>query len=216
MQEFNTLGERLAYIVEESGKTKSRFAVDCDVNASNFVKMTKGELGVSFATAKKIEAKYGFSAEWILKGKGDVMVKGWRPEEDRKNSFPYYKDLPVSAGSYDLATIPAEEVPSGYVTFPDLTDGQFAFRVTGCSMEPTIKAGEVIVVSEVSNWERVDPDKVYLIITVDDRMIKHLSVDSKDKSILWCISDNEHYTKFSIFKTEIKKIFRVTFHGSLL
>lgn len=216
MEEFNNSNERLAYIFEESGKTKSRFAVDCGINASNFIKMLNGKVGVSFDNAKKIENAYGYSSAWLLKGTGNMKVKDWVAEDANVGSIPYYDELPVSAGSYDLATIPIDERPTKFVTFPGLSEGQFAFPVIGCSMEPTIKAGEVIVVTEVNNWERVDPDKVYLIITVDDRMIKHLSSDNENKNILWCISDNEHYTKFSIFKTEIKKIYRVTFHGSLL
>lgn len=216
MEEFNSLSARLNHIVDTSGKTKTKFAADCDVNPSNFSKMLKGELGVSFTTAKKIEKVYGYSADWLLKRRGEMMVKVWNAEEAKADGIPYYDELPVSAGSYDLATIPIDERPTKFVTFPGLSEGQFAFPVIGCSMEPTIKAGEVIVVTEVNNWERVDPDKVYLIITVDDRMIKHLSSDNENKNILWCISDNENYSRFSIFKSEIKKIYRVTFHGSLL
>ncbi len=216
MEEFNNSNERLAYIFEESGKTKSRFAVDCGINASNFIKMLNGKVGVSFDNAKKIENAYGYSSAWLLKGTGNMKVKGWVAEDANVGSIPYYDELPVSAGSYDLATIPMDERPTKFLTFPGLQDGQFAFPVIGCSMEPTIKAGEVIVVSEVNNWERVDPDKVYLIITTDDRMIKHLSVDNENDGILWCISDNGNYARFSILKSEIKKIYRVTFHGSLL
>ncbi len=60
MEEFNNSNERLAYIFEESGKTKSRFAVDCGINASNFIKMLNGKVGVSFDNAKKIENAYGY------------------------------------------------------------------------------------------------------------------------------------------------------------
>lgn len=216
MEEFNSLSARLSHIVDMSGKTKTKFAADCDVNPSNFSKMLKGELGVSFTTAKKIEKVYGYSADWLLKRRGEMIVQTWRPEGDKTYGIPYYDELPVSAGSFDLATIPVNERPTKYVTFPGLSEGQFAFPVIGCSMEPLIKAGDVIVVSEVNNWERVDPDKTYMIVTEDDRMIKHLSADNEDSSILWCISENENYSKFRILKSEIKRVYRVVFHGSLL
>lgn len=81
-------------------------------------------------------------------------------------------------------------------------------------MQPEINSGDTVGVVPVDKWDMVDPDKTYLIVTNDDRMIKHLAIDEKDDEILWCISPN--YPKFPIRKEDIKAVYRVTFHGRIL
>lgn len=131
--------------------------------------------------------------------------------ERSAHGVPYYKDLPVSAGQLDIVIQAAQ--PAGYVDLPGVTANAL-FPVVGCSMKPEINPGDVIGISPIDAWEIVDPDKVYLIVTADDRMIKHLSVDENDDSILWCMSPN--YPKFKVNKSDIKYIYRVTFCGKLI
>lgn len=129
-------------------------------------------------------------------------------------AIPLYKNLPVSAGQQDLASISMGEEPSGWIKPAEVLTAIGAFPVVGCSMEPFIHQGDFITVAPLNNWDRIDPDKTYMIITKDDRMIKHLVADENDESILWCISPS--YPKFKIFKNEVKAIFRITFHGKLM
>lgn len=126
--------------------------------------------------------------------------------------IPYYKNVPVSAGQADLMVVDCNEDAVGYINITGVT-GKCAFPVVGCSMEPVIHAGDIVVVDTVDNWSRLDPDKIYLIFTHDDRMIKHLEIDESNDSILWCVSPN--YKRFSIDKSDILRIYRVTFYGRL-
>lgn len=161
-----------------------------------------------------------FSADWLLTGEGNMLVEEANKEasavasENTKGAVPYYGDLPVSAGKQDLATILSNMKPTGWINLPGMPSSIGAFPVVGCSMEPDIKPGDFISIIEVDRWERLDPDKTYMIVTHDDRMIKHLSVDDNNDEILWCISPN--YPKFKIEKSEIIAIYRVTFHGRLV
>lgn len=131
-----------------------------------------------------------------------------------EGAIPYYGDLLVSAGEWDLAKIQKIEKPSGWIKLPEVFSAIGAFPVVGCSMEPDIHAGDFIAVSPLENWDRIDPDKIYMIITHDDRMIKHLSSDEENPDILWCISPN--YPKFKIFKSEVLSILKITFHGKIM
>ena len=86
---------------------------------------------------------------------------------------PFYEDMPVSAGEGELATALGSMKPTGWISMPGMPKSIGAFPVVGCSMEPDIKAGDFIAVAEVERWEAVDPEKVYMVITRDDRMINH-------------------------------------------
>lgn len=75
-----------------------------------------------------------------------------------------------------LANIEQRENPESWIKFPGV-DADGWFPVIGCSMEPKIFAGDIVGVKQIDNWERTDPYKTYMIITQDDRMIKHLETD---------------------------------------
>ena len=129
-----------------------------------------------------------------------------------RDGIPYYKDVPVSAGCADLMEVEAEEDAVGFIKITGVY-GKCAFPVIGCSMEPVIHAGDIVVVDEVNRWDKIDPDKIYLLFTHDDRMIKHIEMDDTNPDILWCVSPN--YKRFSIEKADILKIYKVTFYGRL-
>lgn len=132
-------------------------------------------------------------------------------ENSQKAGKPYFDELPVSAGRLDTFVQTAS--PTGYVDLPGVCAQAF-FPVVGCSMKPEINPGDVIGVTQIDSWETVDPDKIYLIVTTYDRMIKRLAIDENDNNILWCISNN--YPKFKIYKSDIQHIYRVTFCGKLM
>lgn len=165
---------------------------------------------------------------WLLTGEGSMLTTGditqsgngsnnanigsaVKLAEPIVGATPFYDDMPVSAGEGELATALGSMKPTGWISMPGMPKSIGAFPVVGCSMEPDIKAGDFIAVAEVERWEAVDPEKVYMVITRDDRMIKHLAVDEENEDFLWCISPN--YPRFKVYKSDILFIYRVTFHG---
>ena len=150
---------------------------------------------------------------WLLIGRGVMFETHSESKSESRppQGVPYYADLPVSAGRLDVIT--ADARPSGYVEIPGL-HATALFPVVGCSMKPDINPGDVIGIVPLESWDRPDPDKVYLIITADDRMIKHLEADDADPDVLWCVSPN--YRRFSIRKADIRFIYRVSYVGRLL
>lgn len=138
---------------------------------------------------------------WLLTGEGSMTKAAQSP-----TGIPYYEKLPATAGKGEMTK--ADEEPTGYINIPGVC-GKYCFPVVGCSMEPVISAGDMVVVDEVNNWDRPDPDKIYMIVTSEDRMIKHLEPDMGDNEVLWCVSPN--YQRFSIMKDDIKFIYKVTY-----
>ena len=141
----------------------------------------------------------------ILKVPLKTFVEEDTDDKGENTGIPYYNELPATAGTGEMAQI--EEAPSGYIKLPRVV-GKYAFPVVGYSMEPKVYSGDIIVVDNVDRAEPLDPDKIYLIITAHDRMIKHLEIDPINEEIVWCVSPN--YRKFSIAKADIKFIYKVT------
>jgi len=157
---------------------------------------------------------------WLKLGEGE-MLKGNNSAESlfsvsefkQRGYAPYYSDLQVSAGQYDLMMIEQNGEPSSWIKIPGVTVELF-FPIIGCSMEPKIHAGDTIGVVSMERWDRLDPDKIYLIITIYDRMVKHLEIDETDKEIIWAVSENR--SRIKIYISEIRQIYRVVWTGRLV
>lgn len=199
---------------ERLSLSKLAILVGCSPQNMYDIKSGKAK-NVSMSIAEKVAAVFPkYSKSWLLTGEGEMLQgvpsKGVVPTEG--NGVPFFKELPVSAGKAELMLIENAERAAGFINITGVS-GMAAFPVIGCSMEPVIHAGDIVVVDDVDRWDRIDPDKIYLIFTHDDRMIKHLEMDENNSDILWCVSPN--YKRFSIQKADICKIYRVTFYGRL-
>lgn len=206
-----TVKERLISYLKHKGYGQNKFENLAGIS-NGYISNLKSEPGASILT-KILNAAPDLNDKWLLTGEGAMLNNNVRIEEPGKTGIPFYKEVPVSAGKGDMMLLDNNESVVGSINLPGVA-GKFAFPVVGCSMEPIIHAGDVVVVDEMINWERIDPDKIYLIFTFDDRMIKHLETDDTNKEILWCVSPN--YNRFPVRKNEITRMFRVTFYGRLV
>lgn len=118
-------------------------------------------------------------------------------------------NLPVTAGRSIRDVIGASK-PDGFISgLPGVDITENILPVTGTSMEPEINPGALIGVRLINNWETLNTERIYLIITSDDRMIKRIEHDVENEDILWCVSPN--YPRFKIYKSDIIEIQRVCF-----
>lgn len=144
------------------------------------------------------------SPAWLMLGEGDMLLD-CDGEVMHDKGAPFFDDLPVSAGLRD-AYDPALERPSGYISVPQWS-AQFYFPVSGTSMEPEIHSGDIIGVNRVESLRDIDPDKIYMIVTNESRMIKRCYNDKENSELMWCVSPN--YPSFAIRKSDICAIFHV-------
>lgn len=202
-----TVKQRLIEFIKSKGLSQRRFETIVGLSNGYVNNISSGIGAAKFAEISKHFPD--LNRNWLLTGDGEMLGSS----EQTISGIPYYKDIPVSAGQAELQDSASREIVVGSINIGGVT-GKYAFPVIGCSMEPVIHAGDIIVVDEVNRWDRIDPDKIYLIITRDDRMIKRLEIDDDDDGKLWCVSHN--YKRFSINKEEIVRLYRVTFYGRLV
>lgn len=139
---------------------------------------------------------------WLVLGEGEMLTNS---SSCCNHSSPFYSDIPVTAGNRD-AVDPTTEAPSGYISMPQW-HAQFYFPVLGTSMEPEIYSGDIIGVNRVDSLRDMDPEKIYMIVTNETRMIKRCYTDKDNSELLWCVSPN--YPSFTINKRDIRAIFHV-------
>lgn len=216
---MGALKERLIEFIDYKGMSKRAFLLSCDFSESYLNNISKG---ISYEAIEKIKSKYPeLSMPWLVLGEGEMLkknegIKIFEPEDlpktvGRLYRAPIYESYPVSAGLHGLAAV-REEKPDGYAYTG--MPGVMFFPVVGCSFEPLIYAGQYIGVVKLNSWERVDTEKIYYILTRDERMLKRLRIDENDNSILWCVSPN--FKEFKIYKDDIIEISHVFFYGKMI
>lgn len=174
--------------------------------------------------------------EWVLTGEGEMLLprqtpmklkastdtasKKKEPKTTEQASIdpalhdlktvPFYHELNVSAGQQDMFGYDAAH---DLVALPGV-DADAYFPVVGMSMQPNIMPGDMIGVKEVGTFERIDPSRVYLIITrQNERMIKHIMPSKSTDEEITLTSDNSDYSAFQIRKEDIHKVMRVVYVG---
>ncbi len=221
-----SINQRVDIIIKELyGGNKRAFATASNIAPTvveNIVGKRRGN--PSYEVLEKIIcANENIEAEWLVTGRGQMLksevnsnIKIFVPEDLPKvvgNLYraPIYESYPVSAGKMGLAEM-RDEKPNGYAytTLPGVT----FFPVVGCSFEPIIYAGEYIGVIRLNSWDRFDTEKIYFIVTHEERMLKRLRVDENRGDILWCVSPN--FREFTILKEDILHINHVFFHGKMV
>lgn len=213
----STTNQRLKQIIDKSDLSVNAFAKRVDVPQTTLASLLNRGSEPSTKTINAVLSAFPeVNPDWLLTGSGEMYLSDeplLHPVKQSNRDIPYYEKLPVSAGQIEVVL--QEANPSGYMFIPGVHAIAF-FPVIGCSMSPRINEGDIIGVDNINSWETPDPDKIYLIITNEDRMIKHLQADANDPEILWAISDNKAFDKFKILKENIKYIYRVTYRGEKL
>lgn len=206
-----TVKDRMLALVDYTKLSKRKFQESIGVSNSYIQNISEG---IGADVLNRITIQYPeINTHWLITGEGKMLREGseYELKETPQTGVPYYEELPVSAGQ--LEVLLQSSKPTGYIDIPGLR-AQALFPVVGCSMKPEINPGDVVGVETLNNWDSIDPDKVYMIITSDDRMIKHLELDDEDGEILWCVSPN--YKRFKIAKSNIKAIYRICYVGKLM
>ena len=224
-QKMNTL-LRLKEYTEHEGITITSIEREIGVSKGSIARQLKSGKAIGVDKVENILLIHSdINPTWLLTGKGEMLLKEEAIYSDKANeevehysiektdtipngAIPYW-NLPVSAG-HSVEEIIGSSKPSGYVKdLPGIDVAENILPVTGMSMEPEISNGAIIGVKKMNNWESLNTERVYMIITHDDRMIKRIEPDEEDNEVIWCVSPN--YKRFKVFKSDIIEIQRVCF-----
>jgi len=211
--------EKLDRHINENEKLDQRkFAKIVGLNEGSFRNLLSKGGYPSMDTILRIIAKFPkYSVEWLLTGEGSMIKCDPLNVGDdlfsrikKQGLVPFFSDAQMRKRNYDLDVLFREEEPDGFIKIPGINVDVF-FTVSGFGMEPKIFSGDTIGAVRFENIEKPDPDKIYLIVTNDDRMIKNLERDENESDFLWAVSPN--HPRFKIYVGEIRRIFQIVFIG---
>lgn len=179
-------------------------------------KSLKGE------TAAKIEAATGYSATWLINGKGPKMA-GQVSDLDLAPELRGDRRIPVvgEVKGGDDGYLDEMQYPighgEGFVEYPTADSSAYALRVRGDSMHPRYRAGEFIVVEP--SIEAQSGDDVVVSLTDGRKLLKELNWIRDGEVQL--LSVNNHFGPLTIPLSDVNfiqlvagRVRRSAFHKS--
>lgn len=208
MQDFSPIKERILQHLDNKGISKYKFYQESGI--------TRGVLDKTSGISEDNIAKFiAYSPEvnptWLLTGEGSMylheklsMVEEQRSEyllrTDRKienQMIPLYS-IEASAGVVPLFNDQSDQTPIDFISIPNLPNCDGAVFVTGDSMYPLLKSGDIVIYKGIKDyWENIYWGEMY-IVAIDMEGDEYVSVkfvqkseDSKDHVKL--VSHNKHH-----------------------
>lgn len=184
----------------------------------------------SFDVISKICANANVSAEWLLTGKGP-MLKNDASVVDKKeekaytslvnsktkevlhaiSSFPLY-NIDASAGLNKLFIGDSELL--GQISIPNAPRCDGAVYVTGDSMYPLLKSGDIIAYRQVYNLDSIIYGEIYLIQLENDGdisiVVKYVKRSEKGDDYIKLVSYNKEHDPKDVPLSWVRAIARVT------
>jgi transcriptional regulator with XRE-family HTH domain len=175
-----------------------KFAMDADVDQSQYSKIERGELPLTDAIFDKLNKKYKIDKEHVLgiivphetnsKQKHITTRNNLKEVGESKRGIMVYESAPVQAG---IRTVYHDEhaVPDYVLNIPQFRDCNYGTRASGDSMYPEVRNGDLIVCKELAIDARIIYGDMYVIHTKDGiETIKYVQqfVDS-DKNDPWVL-----------------------------
>ncbi|UUC45557.1 S24 family peptidase [Flavobacterium cerinum] len=142
---------------------------------------------------------------WLMTGRGDMLktdadTNVFKLKSDRliKNQAVPLYNIEASAGIVTLFSDSSETIPVDYIQIPNLPKCDGAIYVTGDSMYPLLKSGDIIMYKQVHNiLENIFFGEMYLIsfnVEGDEMVtVKYVQKSDKGDEFIKLVSQNKHH-----------------------
>lgn len=208
MDKISTIKENILYFIENQGIVKSDFYEKTDVAPSNFKGAgLKSEIGGN-KIVKILTCYPQINPGWLLTGQGSMLktqpentgaVFRLKTDNDLQHqSVPLY-DIQASASVVALFRDSSTETPVDHITIPNLPKCDGAIYVSGDSMYPLLKSGDIIMYKKVANEiDNMFWGEMYLVSLINNDgdefvMVKWLHKSELGTDYVKLVSENRHH-----------------------
>ena len=201
-----------ALLRDDKVSDKRDFAAKLGISASMVTEISKGRSSVGTSAIQNIVLQFNINANWLLTGEGEMLQGENGRKVETAHQVPEGSDegiplLPISAmaGAFSGEVTVMEYECERYV-IPAFKGADFMIRVTGDSMFPTYRSGDLVACQRVPledlffQW-----NKVYVLDTVQGPLIKRIKRGTDPDHIL-IVSDNTDYDPYEITRNQFNGV----------
>jgi phage repressor protein C with HTH and peptisase S24 domain len=214
------VSERLGQYLEK--KNISFYAIENALNAGrgSISKAVKEGKSIGSNTLENILSLYeDLNPTWLLTGEGSMLkeeefltnrsIQAYPLKSDfamHNQQIPLY-DLEATAGLIPLFTESSNNIPLDYISIPNLPKCDGAIYVTGDSMYPLLKSGDIVLYKEINDIKNeIFWGEMYLLSVEmsgeEFVMVKYIQ-KSENPQYVKLVSQNKHHQDKEV---EISKI----------
>lgn len=220
MQEINAnnteISERISQIIDYLGLNVNSFAKKLGYERSQVIyDIIKGKAKPSYDFFNRfLNTEYSdiVLLEWLITGKGDmlkaVITKFNHKSDDGKTSerVPLF-NIEAVAGIVAIFEDMHKQEPIDYIEIPNLPQCDGAVYVTGDSMYPLLKSGDIIAYKVLNQIANIFWGEMYLLSILMDGdsfiTVKYVQRTNKDGWVK-LVSQNQHHQEKEIPFDSIK------------
>ena len=156
--------------------------------------------------------------EWMFNDSGPMKMSKKEPLISAANEFILKNDNSERVPLYDMKAaanlvrlFEGHESIIDYITIPNLTKSDGALHITGDSMYPLLKSGDIVIYKRVSNIEDgIFYGEMYLLsINIDGEdttVVKYIQKSDKGEQYIKLVSQNTHHSSKDVHLKYIKAI----------
>lgn len=175
----NTI-QRIKHFIDYKGVKVSALEKEVGMSNGSFASQLKNNKTIGLDKLENILKKYpDVNIEWLLTGVGnmlkfDVLEEKHSPlykktDKNAKNQHIPLYDIQSTSGIIDLFGNNDHQKPVDYITIPKISECDGALYVTGDSMYPLLKSGDIVVYKNVYHHEKnIIWGEMYLVYVNND------------------------------------------------
>lgn len=214
--------KRILEVLEGMKKTKGismyKIAKKLNYLPQSFSRVKSGGQNLPSRIIHKICEIYNINKGYIFAGQFPVFMdeKTAKVIEQRgKNAAK--KAVPIKVPYYDTYLTAGmikkfgDNIvnPSYFITIPNFIECSLALRVSGDSMYPKYRSGDIVVCKLVQDRSMIMHGEPYVVITPDYCVVKYLDPHAKDKNKLVLRSENPKFKPTDISKKDILQLYMI-------
>lgn len=213
-------------IQEGKVKSKRHFALSIGYHPQGISEMAAQRRDVPLELIEKAVNTFKFNPAYLFSGSGacfrtPVEEDGFRLHhltivtDQKGDERIIHVPCPAQAGYGKSLADPIyiQNLPSFQLPDPQFKSGTYrSFEIAGSSMEPTFRSSDIVIAAYIESkyWEQaIKNNQIFIIVTVEEVIIKRVLNKIKTEKLIECISDNPEYDSYSIPVNDILEIWKV-------
>lgn len=218
------ISERILKVLDYQGDTKNSFAQKLGYTRSQTIyDIVNGKSAPSFDFFNRfVNSDYSeiFNIEWLLSGKGE-MTKATKPaisgeavqeysfKTDRRHPAQQVPLYNIEAAAGLVTLFDKRQYVEDYISIPNLPKCDGAIYITGDSMYPLLKSGDIVMYREIKDIiNSIFWGEMYLLTFEVGgdlyTMVKWLQKSELGPDYIKLVSENQHHQPKDILLKNIK------------
>lgn len=210
--------DRLRLVREQTGESQAKFATRFEMVQNTYGQYENGKRSIPDEFKQLLSNKLNLNLNWLITGEGPMYLDSPYSQNSSNDSDSHLLAVAEQAVRYEARTYDDKEtikVPMTNLKFSagsgvEWNSGEFtgeqvpvpasilkkyakntlwaAATVTGNSMEPTLRDGEIVIFGR----QLIEGDGIYALSVMGELKIKRLAIDRLN-GVVTVISDNTKY-----------------------